>query len=36
MEDEGVQKTLEQLSSDLHESKARLEEAQRIAHVGHY
>ena len=29
-------KTLEELSRDLRESKARLEEAQRIAHVGHY
>jgi PAS domain S-box-containing protein len=36
MADEDVQKTLEELSHDLHESKARLEEAQRIAHVGHY
>jgi PAS domain S-box-containing protein len=36
MADEDVQKTLEQLSRDLQESKARLEEAQRIAHVGHY
>jgi hypothetical protein len=30
MADEDVQKTLEELSHDLHESKARLEEAQRI------
>src|SRR6201998_545211 len=36
MAEEDVQKTLEELSHDLHESKARLEEAQRIAHVGHY
>ena len=36
MADEDVEKTLEELSSDLQESKARLEEAQRIAHVGHY
>ena len=36
MADEDVQKTLEELSRDLRESKARLEEAQRIAHVGHY
>jgi PAS domain S-box-containing protein len=31
-----VQKTLDELSRDLQESKARLEEAQRIAQVGHY
>jgi PAS domain S-box-containing protein len=36
MADEDLQKTLEELSHDLHESNARLEEAQRIAHVGHY
>jgi PAS domain S-box-containing protein len=36
MTNEDVQKTLEELSRDLQESKARLEEAQRIAHVGHY
>jgi PAS domain S-box-containing protein len=36
MADEDVQKTLEELSHDLRESKARLEEAQRIAHVAHY
>src|SRR5580693_4353636 len=36
MADEDVQKILEELSRDLQESKARLEEAQRIAHVGHY
>ena len=33
---EDVQKTLEELSRELRESKARLEEAQRIAQVGHY
>src|SRR3984893_9358069 len=31
-----VQKTLAELSRDLQESKARLEEAQRVAHVGHW
>ena len=36
MADEDVHKTLEELSRDLQESKARLEEAQRIAQVGHY
>src|ERR1700719_599933 len=36
MADEDVQKTLEELSRDLQESKTRLEEAQRVAHVGHY
>ena len=36
MANEDVQRTLEELSRDLQESKARLEEAQRIAHVGHY
>jgi PAS domain S-box-containing protein len=36
MADEDVQKALEELSRDLQESKARLEEAQRIAQVGHY
>ena len=36
MADEDVQKTLDELSRDLQESKARLEEAQRIAQVGHY
>ena len=36
MHNEEVEKTLEELSRDLQESKARLEEAQRIAHVGHY
>ena len=34
MANEDVQKTLEELSRDLQESKARLEEAQRIAQVG--
>jgi len=29
-------KTLAELSRDLQESKARLEEAQRVAHVGHW
>ena len=33
---EDVQKTLEELSRELQESKTRLEEAQRIAQVGHY
>ena len=33
---EDVQKTVEELSRELQESKARLEEAQRIAQVGHY
>jgi PAS domain S-box-containing protein len=33
---EEMEKTLEELSRDLQESKARLEEAQRIAQVGHY
>jgi PAS domain S-box-containing protein len=36
MADEHVQKTLEELSRNLQESKARLEEAQRVAHVGHW
>jgi hypothetical protein len=36
MPDEEMQKTLEELSRDLQESKTRLEEAQRIAQVGHY
>jgi PAS domain S-box-containing protein len=36
MADEDVQKTLAELSRDLQESKARLEEAQRVAHVGHW
>src|ERR1700731_4894358 len=36
MTNEDVQKTLAELSRDLQESKARLEEAQRVAHVGHW
>ena len=36
MADEHEQKTLEELSRNLQESKARLEEAQRVAHVGHW
>src|SRR3984893_8315128 len=36
MAHEDVQKTLAELSRDLQESKARLEEAQRVAHVGHW
>ena len=32
MANEDVQKTLKELSRDLQESKARLEEAQRVAH----
>jgi PAS domain S-box-containing protein len=36
MANEDVQKTLAELSRDLEESKARLEEAQRVAHVGHW
>jgi PAS domain S-box-containing protein len=36
MANEDVQKTLAELSRDLQESKARLEEAQRVAHVGHW
>src|ERR1700732_996843 len=36
MAKEDVQKTLAELSRDLQESKARLEEAQRVAHVGHW
>jgi PAS domain S-box-containing protein len=36
MADEHVQKALEELSRTLQESKARLEEAQRVAHVGHW
>src|ERR1700739_1535841 len=36
MANDDVQKTLEELSRDLQESKTRLEEAQRIAQVGHY
>jgi PAS domain S-box-containing protein len=36
MATDDVQKTLADLSRDLQESKARLEEAQRVAHVGHW
>jgi PAS domain S-box-containing protein len=36
MANEDVKKTLAELSRDLQESKARLEEAQRVAHVGHW
>ena len=36
MAKEDVEKTLAELSRDLEESKARLEEAQRVAHVGHW
>src|ERR1700726_1027998 len=36
MAHEDVQKTLAEISRDLQESKARLEEAQRVAHVGHW
>src|SRR6202047_94792 len=36
MDNGDVQKTLEELSRDLQESKTRLEEAQRIAQVGYY
>jgi PAS domain S-box-containing protein len=36
MANEDVQKTLGELSRELQESKARLEEAQRVAHVGHW
>src|SRR4029077_7108169 len=36
MTNEDVQKTLAELSRDLQESKARLEEAQRVAHVGYW
>src|SRR5580765_4835009 len=36
MANEDVQKALEELSRTLQESKARLEEAQRVAHVGHW
>src|SRR5467141_820057 len=36
MANDDVQKTLAELSRDLRESKARLEEAQRVAHVGHW
>jgi PAS domain S-box-containing protein len=36
MVNDDVQKTMAELSRELQESKARLEEAQRIANVGHY
>ena len=36
MENEDVQKTLEELSRNLQENKAWLEEAQRVAHVGYW
>jgi PAS domain S-box-containing protein len=36
MANEDVQKTLSELSRDLQESNARLEEAQRVAHIGHW
>jgi PAS domain S-box-containing protein len=36
MASKDVQKTLSELSRELQESKARLEEAQRVAHVGHW
>ncbi len=36
MANDDVQKTLTDLSRDLQESKARLEEAQRVAHFGHW
>ena len=36
MANEDVQKTLAELSRELQESKARLEEAQHVAHVGHW
>jgi PAS domain S-box-containing protein len=36
MPNEDVEKTLAELSRDLQESKARLEEAQHVAHVGHW
>lgn len=36
MANEDVQKTLAELSRELQESKAKLEEAQRVAHVGHW
>jgi PAS domain-containing protein len=36
MANDDVQKTLADLSRDLQESKARLEEAQRVAHVSHW
>ena len=33
---EDVQRTLEELSRNLQESKAWLEEAQRVAHLGYW
>jgi PAS domain S-box-containing protein len=36
MANEDMQKLLAELSRDLQKSKARLEEAQRVAHVGHW
>src|SRR5580704_6670325 len=36
MANQDVEKTLAELSRELQESKARLEEAQRVAHVGHW
>jgi PAS domain-containing protein len=36
MANEDVQKTLSELSRELQESNARLAEAQRVAHVGHW
>jgi hypothetical protein len=36
MANEDVQRTLEELSGNLQESKAWLEEAQRVAHVGYW
>jgi PAS domain S-box-containing protein len=36
MANEHVQKTLAELSGELQESNARLEEAQRVAHLGHW
>ena len=36
MANEHVQKTLAELSRELQESNSRLEEAQRVAHVGHW
>src|SRR3984893_6526103 len=36
MANDDVQKTLAELSRELQESNARLEEAQRVAHLGHW
>jgi PAS domain-containing protein len=36
MANEDLQRTLEELSRNLQESKAWLEEAQRVAHVGYW